>query len=75
MATTRTIAEINQKIQDGSVTVWTAEETKANVAKLGLEAAAAIVDVVTTGTFEPMESSGAIINLGHNDPTINIREC
>ncbi|MEM1256158.1 MAG: homocysteine biosynthesis protein [Cyanobacteria bacterium P01_H01_bin.21] len=75
MTTTRTIAEINQKIQDGSVTVWTAEETKANVAKLGLDAAAAIVDVVTTGTFEPMESSGAIINLGHTDPPINIREC
>ena len=75
MTTTRTIAEINQKIRDGSVTVWTAEETKTNVAKLGLEAAAAVVDVVTTGTFEPMESSGAIINLGHTDPPINIREC
>ena len=75
MATTRTIAEINQKIRDGCVTVWTASETKAKVADLGLEAATAMVDVVTTGTFEPMESSGAIINLGHTDPPINIREC
>ena len=75
MAITRTIADINQKIRDGRVTVWTAEETKARVAELGLEAAAATVDVVTTGTFEPMESSGAIINLGHTDPPINIREC
>ena len=75
MATTRTIAEINQKIQDGRVTVWTVEETKARVAEMGLTAATAAVDVVTTGTFEPMESSGAIINLGHTDPPINIREC
>ena len=75
MATTRTIAEINQKIRGGSVAVWTVEETKAKVAELGLEAAAEAVDVVTTGTFEPMESSGAIINLGHTDPPINIREC
>lgn len=75
MAITRTIAEINQKIRDGRVAVWTVEETKAKVAELGLEAATQAVDVVTTGTFEPMESSGAIINLGHTDPPINIREC
>lgn len=75
MATTRTIPEINQKIRDGNVTAWTVEEAKANVAALGLEAATAAVDVVTTGTFEPMESSGAVINLGHTDPPINIREC
>ena len=75
MATTRTIAEINQKIRTGEVTVWTVEETKTKVAELGLDAATAAVDVVTTGTFEPMESSGAIINLGHTDPPINIREC
>lgn len=75
MTTRRTISEINRKIRDGSVTVWTVEEAKINVATLGLEAATAAVDVVTTGTFEPMESSGAVINLGHTDPPINIREC
>ncbi len=75
MATIRTIADINQKIRTGGVTVWTVEEAKTNVADLGLDAATAAVDVVTTGTFEPMESSGAIINLGHTDPPINIREC
>ena len=75
MATTRTIAEINQKIRAGRATVWTVEEAKVNVADMGLTAATAAVDVVTTGTFEPMESSGAIINLGHTDPPINIREC
>ena len=75
MVTTRTIAEINQKIRTGGVTVWTVEETKTKVAELGLDDATAAVDVVTTGTFEPMESSGAIINLGHTDPPITIREC
>ncbi|MEL7508563.1 MAG: homocysteine biosynthesis protein [Cyanobacteria bacterium J06554_1] len=75
MATTRTIADINQKIRTGGVTVWTVEEAKTKVVDLGLDAATAAVDVVTTGTFEPMESSGAIINLGHTDPPINIREC
>ncbi|MEM9486079.1 MAG: homocysteine biosynthesis protein [Cyanobacteria bacterium P01_F01_bin.116] len=75
MATTRTISEINQKIRDGRVTVWTAAETKRNVADMGLAKATETVDVVTAGTFEPMESSGAIINLGHTDPPINIREC
>ncbi|MEM6255839.1 MAG: homocysteine biosynthesis protein [Cyanobacteria bacterium P01_D01_bin.156] len=71
----RTIPEINQKIREGTVIVWTVEETKARVAELGLEEATATVDVVTTGTFEPMESSGAVMNLGHTDPPINIREC
>ena len=33
------------------------------------------MDIVTTGTFEPMESSGAIINLGHTDPPIKLLEC
>lgn len=75
MATIRTIPEINQKIREGTVIVWTVEETKARVAELGLEEATATVDVVTTGTFEPMESSGAVMNLGHTDPPINIREC
>ncbi|MEO0539743.1 MAG: homocysteine biosynthesis protein [Cyanobacteria bacterium P01_A01_bin.105] len=71
----RTIADINQKIRDRTVTVWTAPEAQAQVAELGLAAAVKQVDVVTTGTFEPMESSGAVLNLGHTDPPINIRSC
>jgi uncharacterized protein (DUF39 family) len=71
----RTIAEINDKISRKSVVVWTAEELKARVAEAGVAQAAKEVDVVTTGTFEPMESSGAIINLGHTDPPIKIRQC
>jgi uncharacterized protein (DUF39 family)/CBS domain-containing protein len=38
----------------------------------GVEVAFREVDVVTTGTFGAMCSSGAIINLGHADPPIKI---
>jgi uncharacterized protein (DUF39 family) len=71
----RTIAEINDKINRRCVVVWTVEELKARVAAVGVTKAAKDVDVITTGTFEPMESSGAIINLGHTDPPIKIRRC
>ncbi|MFB2839839.1 homocysteine biosynthesis protein [Floridanema evergladense] len=71
----RTIAEINEKISNQTVVVWTGEELKARVAEVGVIQAAKEVDVITTGTFEPMESSGAIINLGHTDPPIKIRSC
>ncbi|MGA9377661.1 MAG: homocysteine biosynthesis protein [Phormidium sp.] len=71
----RTIAEINEKINNQTVVVWTAEELKVRVAEVGVTQAAKEVDVITTGTFEPMESSGAIINLGHTDPPIKIRSC
>jgi uncharacterized protein (DUF39 family) len=71
----RTIDEINQKIQQQRAIVWTVEELKARVTEVGVTQAAKAVDVVTTGTFEPMESSGAIINLGHTDPPIKIRHC
>ncbi|MBD2311359.1 homocysteine biosynthesis protein [Desertifilum sp. FACHB-1129] len=71
----RTLAEINEKITAGKATVWTVEQLKARVAEVGVPQAAKEVDVITTGTFEPMESSGAIINLGHTDPPIKIRSC
>ncbi len=71
----RTLAEINDKIRRSRVVVWTVEELKARVAEVGVTQATKEVDVVTTGTFEPMESSGAIINLGHTDPPIKIRKC
>jgi uncharacterized protein (DUF39 family)/CBS domain-containing protein len=38
----------------------------------GVEVAFKEVDVVTTGTFGAMCSSGAIINVGHSDPPIKI---
>jgi uncharacterized protein (DUF39 family)/CBS domain-containing protein len=39
----------------------------------GVKVAFKEVDVVTTGTFGAMCSSGAIINLGHSDPPIKIQ--
>ncbi len=69
----RTIAEINQKIKSGDVQVLTAEEMKKLVESSGVEVAYKEVDVVTTGTFGAMCSSGAVINLGHADPPIKIQ--
>ncbi|MEL6938247.1 MAG: homocysteine biosynthesis protein [Cyanobacteria bacterium J06598_1] len=71
----RTIAEINDKIRRGKAIAWTITEAKAHIDELGITAAAKAVDVVTTGAFEPMEGSGAILNLGHTDPPIKIVEC
>ena len=71
----RTIAEINHKIHRNRVVAWTVEELKVKVAEIGITQAFKTVDVICTGTFEPMESSGAIINLGHTDPPIKIRQC
>ncbi len=71
----RTIAEINEKISGQRAVVLTVEELKARVAEVGITQVAKEVDVITTGTFEPMESSGAIINLGQTDPPIKIRRC
>jgi L-aspartate semialdehyde sulfurtransferase len=71
----KTIDEINDKISRKQAVVWTVEEVKAKVAELGIEKITELVDVITTGSFEPMESSGAILNLGHTDPPIKIRSC
>ncbi|MEJ2113835.1 MAG: homocysteine biosynthesis protein, partial [Flavobacteriaceae bacterium] len=58
----RTIKEINEKIQNGDVQVLTALEMKKLVESSGVEVALKEVDVVTTGTFGAMCSSGALIN-------------
>ena len=71
----RTIDRINDKIAKSSAVVWTSEELKLKVKEIGIKEAFKLVDIITTGTFEPMESSGAIINLGHTDPPIKIRQC
>ncbi len=64
----KTIAEINEKISRGSVVVATAEEMIGIVREKGAKKAAAHVDVVTTGTFAPMCSSGVFLNLGQSRP-------
>ena len=66
----KTIHDINNKIRSGEVVVVTAEEMIGIVKKEGAAEAARYVDVVTTGTFAPMCSSGAFINFGHSSPTI-----
>ncbi|WP_407810054.1 homocysteine biosynthesis protein [Spirulina subsalsa] len=71
----RTVAEINEKIQQQKAVVLTVEELKARVQEVGVTQTTQEVDVITTGTFEPMESTGAIFNLGHTDPPIKIRQC
>lgn len=71
----RTIETINEKIRAGQAVVYTAEDFKGLAQEQGITAAAEAVDVVVTGTFEPMESAGAMINLGHTDPPIKLLEC
>jgi uncharacterized protein (DUF39 family) len=66
----KTIQEINRKIQSGDVVVVTADEIIDIVRNEGPVEAAHQVDVVTTGTFAPMCSSGAFVNFGHSTPTI-----
>ena len=66
----KTIKEINEKIKKGQAVVVTAEEMIGIVKKKGAIKAAKEVDVVTTGTFSPMCSSGAFINIGHTKPGI-----
>lgn len=66
--------EINARIASGEAVVVTAEEFAEIAASDGLKAAARKVDVVTTGTFGPMCSSGAFLNFGHSDPPIKMGE-
>lgn len=64
----KTIKEINEKLKKGEAVVVTAEEIIDIVKKKGVKKAAQRVDVVTTGTFGPMCSSGAYLNIGHTKP-------
>ena len=68
----KTIGEINEKIRTGKAVVVTAEEMVGIAKDKGTKKAAEHVDVVTTGTFGPMCSSGMFINLGHSKPRIKI---
>ncbi len=68
----RSYEEINEKIRKGDAVVMTAEEVISLVESQGVEKATAEVDVVTTGTFGAMCSSGAFLNFGHSDPPIKM---
>jgi len=68
----KTYEEINEKIRKGEAVVVTADEMTELVKSEGAAAAARKVDVVTTGTFGPMCSSGAFVNFGHSEPPIKM---
>lgn len=68
----KSIDQINERIRDGNARVVTAEEMPRIVADLGEKKVLAEVDVVTTGTFGAMCSSGAFLNFGHADPPIRM---
>ncbi|HZK40262.1 MAG TPA: homocysteine biosynthesis protein [Atribacterota bacterium] len=74
MTIQRTYEEINTKIRSGKAVIVTAEEIIPIVEKKGIEKATEEIDVVTTGTFGPMCSSGAILNFGHSDPPIRMQK-
>ncbi len=74
MKANRSIEEINSKIKSGKAVVLTAEEVIGVVKEKGTAKAAEEVDVVTTGTFGPMCSSGAFMNLGHPQPRMKLGE-
>jgi uncharacterized protein (DUF39 family) len=68
----KTIAEINEKIKKGQAVVFTAEEIIEVAKEKGISRAAKEVDVVTTGTFGIMCSSGAYFNIGHTKPRLKL---
>jgi len=68
----KSIEEINEKIKTGRVVVVTAEEMIGIAKEKGVKKASEYVDVVTTGTFGPMCSSGMFLNVGHSKPRIKI---
>ncbi len=68
----KTLEDINERIRKGDAVVLTAEEMTELVASEGAAKAARKVDVVTTGTFGPMCSSGAFVNFGHSEPPIKM---
>lgn len=68
----KSIEEINEKIRKGEAVVVTAEEMIEVVKEEGVKKAAEKVDVVTTGTFGIMCSSGIYFNIGHTKPKIKL---
>lgn len=66
----KTITEINAKIRQGKAVILNASEMTRLVRKEGKVKAAQQVDVVTTGTFSPMCSSGLLFNIGQQPPTM-----
>lgn len=74
MAVEKSYAEINEKIRSGKAVVLTAEEVISLVEEKGVTEATRQVDVVTTGTFGPMCSSGVFLNFGHPKPRMRMQK-
>lgn len=72
MAVERTFQEINARIKSGQAVVVTAEELVSMVKEKGVTKVTSEVDVVTTGTFGPMCSSGAFLSFGHSNPRMKM---
>ena len=62
MGTYKSFEEINDKIKKGKAVVLTASEVSKLAEEMKPSEIVKKVDVVTTGTFAPMCSSGAFIN-------------
>ncbi len=69
---TKTIKEINDRIRKGKAVVLNAEEMVEAVRTMGKTKAAQEVDVVTTGTFSTMCSSGLLFNIGQEPPVMKV---
>lgn len=74
MTQTKSIDEINEKIKNGQAVVLTAEEVSRLAEECSPDDIVRKVDVVTTGTFGPMCSSGVFINFGHPNPPIRMQK-
>jgi uncharacterized protein (DUF39 family) len=70
----KTYQEINEKIKSGKAVVLTAEEVSDLSKTASPKEIAQKVDVVTTGTFGAMCSSGAFLNFGHANPPIRMEK-
>lgn len=68
----KTIESINTKIAAGKARIVRADEMTRIVRERGARRAAKDVDVVTTGTFGAMCSSGVWLNFGHADPPLRM---
>lgn len=72
MTKIRTIAQINEKIEEGEANIYTAEEFK-KLIKKGDAPSFEDVDVVTTGTCGVMSGTAAILNFIVSEPGEFIR--
>ncbi len=69
----KTIKEINEKIRKGDAVIVRADEMP-EIFEENPKRATREIDIVTTGTFGVMCSSGAFLNFGHSNPPIKMQK-